>query len=437
MSVQFARRMEYMRASEIRELLKLTENPEIISFAGGTPSPDLFPIQEIAEVTCKVLEESGKKALQYSTTEGFPPLRQKIAERMNSKFQTHYTSDNILITSGSQQGLDLAGKIFLNEGDVVLCEKPMYLAAINAFKAYMPKFVEVPTDENGMIPEGLEQLLRVTKNTKLIYIVPDFQNPTGISWSLQRRREFMDVVNQYDIAVIEDSPYSELIYEGEMLPSVKSMDKKGQVICLGTFSKTLCPGLRIGWTAAESDILEKFILVKQSADLHSSSLSQHKIAKYLEMYDFDANIQKIRSCYKKRRDAMIRTMEKEFPATIKFTHPKGGLFTWVELPEGINARDVLVKSLEHRVAFVPGGAFYPNGSMENTMRLNFSTMPEEKIIEGIKRLANVLTQFMQPEFLNKSIRQSNEETKQMFISENNSSRPGKSRKQLFDETPGS
>ena len=396
MSIQFARRMEYMRASEIRELLKLTENPEIISFAGGTPSPDLFPVQEIAKVTCEVLEEAGKQALQYSTTEGFPPLRQKIAERMNSKFQTCLTLDNILITSGSQQGLDLAGKIFLNEGDVILCEKPMYLAAINAFKAYMPKFIEVPTDEHGMIAEELEKLLQIYQNARLIYIAPDFQNPTGISWSLQRRQQFMDVVNQYDIPVVEDNPYSELIYEGEMLPSVKSMDKKGQVICLGTFSKTLCPGMRVGWVGAESNILEKFVLVKQSADLHTSSLSQRKIAKYLEMYDIDAHIQKIRASYKKRRDAMIQTMEKEFPSTIKFTHPKGGLFTWVELPEGINARDVLVKSLENRVAFVPGGAFYPNGGMENTMRLNFSNMPEERIVEGIKRLAKVLIQFIHP-----------------------------------------
>lgn len=396
MSVQFAKRMEYMRASEIRELLKLTENPEMISFAGGTPSPDLFPVEEITKVTCRVLEESGKQALQYSTTEGFPPLRQKIAERMNSKFHTRFALDNVLITSGSQQGLDLAGKIFINEGDVVLCEKPMYLAAINAFKAYMPKFVEVPTDENGMIAEELEQLLQVHRNAKLIYIVPDFQNPTGISWSLERRQQFMDVINRYDVPVLEDNPYSELIYEGEMLPSVKSMDKKGQVICLGTFSKTLCPGLRVGWVAAESNILEKFILVKQSADLHTSSLSQRKIAKYLEMYDYDANIEKIRTNYKGRRDAMIRTMEKEFPSVIKFTRPKGGLFTWAELPKGINARDVLVKSLEHQVAFVPGGAFYPNGGMENTMRLNFSNMPEERIIEGIKRLANVLTYFLQP-----------------------------------------
>jgi Transcriptional regulators containing a DNA-binding HTH domain and an aminotransferase domain (MocR family) and their eukaryotic orthologs len=394
MSVQFAKRMEYMRASEIRELLKLTENPEVISFAGGTPAPDLFPIQEIARVTCDVLAESGKQALQYGTTEGFTPLREIVAQRMNRKFKTDFNFQNILITSGSQQGLDFSGKIFLNEGDVLLCEKPMYLAAINAFRAYMPQFVEVPTDDEGMISEELERLLQVNSNIKLIYVVPDFQNPTGIRWSLERRRQFMQVINQHDVPVVEDNPYGELVFEGEIMPSLKSMDKKGQVICLGTFSKTFCPGLRIGWVAAETNILEKFILVKQSADLHSSTLSQRKIAKYIEMYDFDANIEKIKATYKKRRDTMLKAMEKEFPAGVQFTHPKGGLFTWVELPSWMNARDVLVKSLEKKVAFVPGGAFYPNGGMENTMRLNFSNMPEDRIEIGIKRLANVLQEFI-------------------------------------------
>jgi DNA-binding transcriptional MocR family regulator len=394
MAIQFAKRMEYMRASEIRELLKLTENPEMISFAGGAPSPDLFPIKEIEQVTYDVLEEAGKQALQYGTTEGFEPLRRKIAERMNGNFKTHFTFQNILITSGSQQGIDFSGKIFINEGDVILCEKPMYLAAINAFRAYMPRFVEVPMDTEGMITEELERLLRDTKNVKLIYIVPDFQNPTGISWSLKRRQEFMQVINKFSIPVVEDNPYSELIFEGELLPSVKSMDKNGQVICLGTFSKTFCPGLRIGWVAAETNILEKYILIKQSADLHTSTLSQRKIAKYIEMYDFDANIEKIKMTYKKRRDVMLEAMEKEFPAEVKYTHPKGGLFTWVELPYQVNARDVLVKSLENMVAFVPGGAFYPNGGMENTLRLNFSNMPEDRIVEGIKRLANVLKDFI-------------------------------------------
>ena len=257
----------------------------------------------------------------------------------------------------------------------------------------MPKFVEVPTDGDGMITEELERLLQVTANAKLIYIVPDFQNPTGTTWSSERRKKFMQIVNRYEVPVVEDNPYGELIFEGDILPSVKSMDQKGQVICLGTFSKTFCPGLRVGWVT-ETNILEKFILVKQSADLHTSMLSQRKIAKYMEMFDFDANIEKIKIAYKKRRDIMIETMEKEFPAGIKFTYPKGGLFTWVELPLNINARDVPVKSLENQVAFVPGGAFYPNGGMENTMRLNFSNMPEDRIVVGIERLAKVLNDFI-------------------------------------------
>lgn len=394
MAVQFARRMDYMRASEIRELLKITEDEKVISFAGGAPAPELFPIEELSHITDQVLKEAGKQALQYGPTEGYQPLREKIASRMNLKFKTNFSAENILITSGSQQGLDFSGKIFLNEDDVVLCEKPMYLAAINAFRAYLPRFVEVPTDENGMIIEELEHLLQTTDRVKLIYIVPDFQNPTGISWSWERKEQFMKVINQYDIPVVEDNPYSELIFEGELLPSVKSLDLKGQVIYLGTFSKTFCPGLRIGWVAAETNILDKYILVKQSADLHTSTLSQRKIAKYMDIYDFDANIEKIKTTYKKRRDVMIQTMEQDFPSEIKFTHPRGGLFIWVKLPDSINSRDVLAKSLTEKVAFVPGGAFYPNERVENTMRLNFSNMPEEKIIEGIKRLAGILHGFI-------------------------------------------
>lgn len=394
MAVQFAKRMDYMKASEIRELLKLTENPEMISFAGGTPAPELFPVAELDEVSREVLRESGREALQYGTTEGYKPLREKIAARMNRKFQTNFTFEHILIISGSQQGLDLSGKIFLDEGDVVLCEKPMYLAAINAFRAYMPQFMEVPTDEGGMIVAELERLLRTVPRAKLIYIVPDFQNPTGISWSAERRRQFMAVINRHNVPVVEDNPYGELRFEGDILPSVKSLDKKGQVICLGTFSKTFCPGLRVGWVAAEPQILEKYILVKQSADLHTATLSQRNIARFLEKFDFDANVARITATYKRRRDIMIKTMEEEFPDGLKFTRPQGGLFTWVELPVHVNAREVLLRSLTKNVAFVPGGAFFPNRAMENTMRLNFSNMPEQRIVEGIKRLGAVLRDFI-------------------------------------------
>ncbi len=394
--LQFAKRMEFIKASEVREILKVTENPEIISFAGGLPAPEVFPVREMAEIAAAVLAEAGQQALQYGTTEGFRPLRAIIAGRMQRIFQTGFGPDNILITSGSQQGLDLAGKVFLNEGDVVLCEQPTYLAAINAFRVFMPRFVEVPTDERGMIPEELDRLLAEHSNAKLIYIVPDFQNPSGVSWSAERRRRFMEVVNRYDIAVVEDNPYGELRFEGETLPSVQAWDRNGQVICLGTFSKTFCPGLRVGWVAAPEAILEKIILVKQSADLHTATLSQRKIAKYIETYDFDASIARIKALYKKRRDVMLQALAAEFPPAIQYTRPQGGLFIWVVLPAYINAREALVESLAQQVAFVPGGAFYPNGGMENTLRLNFSNMPEERIVEGIKRLGRVLTKLLTP-----------------------------------------
>ncbi|MDF2614321.1 MAG: aminotransferase [Clostridia bacterium] len=390
MSVKFASRVQQMESSEIRELLKLTENPEVISFAGGVPAPELFPINELIQVTKEVLEESGEQALQYGTTEGFNPLREKIAKRMNKKFKTNFGIENILITNGSQQGLDFTGKIFLDQGDVVLCESPTYLAAINAFKAYEPRFVEVQSDDEGMRIDELESLLKTTQNVKFIYIVPDFQNPSGTSWSPERRKQFMQVVKEYDVVVVEDSPYSEIRFEGATPPSMKSMDEKGQVICLGTFSKTFCPGLRIGWVAAETNILEKYILVKQSADLHTSTLNQRNISRYMDSYDFDANIDKIKEVYKKRRDIMLEAIEEEFPKEVRFTRPMGGLFLWVELPEHMDARDVFTKCIKNKVAFVPGESFFPNNRKKNTLRLNYSNMPEDRIVEGIKRIALVL-----------------------------------------------
>ncbi|SHK04619.1 aminotransferase-like domain-containing protein [Tepidibacter formicigenes] len=394
MAVKFADRMENLKASEIRELLKLTEKPEVISFAGGLPAPELFPVEEMKEVAIKVLEEGGKQALQYAATEGFIPLRKAIANRMNTKFNTDVTYENILITSGSQQGLDFSGKIFLNEGDVVLCESPSYLGALNAFKAYGPKFIEVPTDENGMIMEELEKILETTENVKMIYVIPDFQNPTGRTWPVERRKKFMEIINKYEIPVLEDNPYGELRFEGEILPSLKAMDEKGLVIFLGSFSKIFCPGFRIGWVAANKEILEKYIMIKQSADLQTSTVGQREVAKFMEIYDLDAHVEKIKDVYRKRRNLMLETMKAEFPEGLKYTYPEGGLFTWVELPSNIDAKDVMAKCLENNVAFVPGGSFFPNGGKDNTFRLNYSNMTEERIVDGVKRLAKVLKEFI-------------------------------------------
>lgn len=392
MAVVFAKRMNVMKASEIREILKITQRPEVISFAGGLPAPELFPIEEMKQVARIVLEESGSQALQYSTTEGFAPLRQHIAQRMNRKFNTRIQSDNILITSGSQQALDFSGKLFLNEGDIVLCESPTYLAAISAFKAYQPQFIEVPTDHEGMIIADLQRILEQHDLIKLVYIIPDFQNPTGRTWSIERRQQFVDVMSHYDIPVIEDNPYGELRFEGEIPPSIKSLDRTGNVIFVSTFSKTFCPGLRIGWIAADQNLIEKYVLIKQGADLHTSSISQREISKYLDLYDFDANIVKIIQVYRQRRNAILDAMESYFPDDIKFNRPQGGLFTWVELPQHVKAVELLQSCLQQDVAFVPGDSFFPNRIVENTFRLNYSNMPEERIFEGIQRLAKAIKQ---------------------------------------------
>ena len=390
MAVKYAKRMDLFKKSELGEILKLIEEPDIISFAGGLPASELFPVEEMKKVSVKVLDENGEEALQYSGSQGYLPLRNHIAKRMNEKGKTNVKAEDILVTSGSQQALDFAGNVFLDEGDIVLCESPSYLGALNAFKGYKPEIMEVPTDKEGMITEELEKMLKENAKVKFIYVLPDFQNPTGITWSLDRRKKFMEVVNKYEIPVIEDNPYGELRYEGEFLPALKSFDTKGLVIYLGTFSKIFCPGYRLGWTCASKDILQKFITCKENSDLQTSTIGQRELSKYIDDYDLDEHVEKIKSTYKKRRDLMLDCMEKEFPEGVSFTHPHGGLFTWVKLPEKLNAQDLMKKCVENKVAYVPGGFFFPEGNKENYFRLNYSSSKEEKIVEGIKRLGDVL-----------------------------------------------
>ena len=390
MAVKYAKRMDLFKKSELGEILKLIEEPDIISFAGGLPASELFPVEEMKKVSVKVLDENGEEALQYSGSQGYLPLRNHIAKRMNEKGKTNVKAEDILVTSGSQQALDFAGNVFLDEGDIVLCESPSYLGALNAFKGYKPRIMEVPTDKEGMITEGLEKILKENDRVKFIYVIPDFQNPTGVTWSLDRRKKFMEVVNKYEIPVIEDNPYGELRYEGEFLPALKSFDTKGLVIYLGTFSKIFCPGYRLGWTCASKDILQKFITCKENSDLQTSTIGQRELSKYIDDYDLDEHVEKIKSTYKKRRDLMLDCMEKEFPEGVSFTHPHGGLFTWVKLPEKLNAQDLMKKCVENKVAYVPGVFFFPEGNKENYFRLNYSSSKEEKIVEGIKRLGDVL-----------------------------------------------
>lgn len=393
MNLKFSERANEIKASEIRELLKLTERPELISFAGGLPAPELFPVDSMKKIAYKVVEEQGKEALQYSTTEGYIPLRQTIVDQRLRPAGINVTVDNILITSGSQQALEFTAKLFIDKGDVIICESPSYLGAINAFKAYQPKFIEVPMDDYGMIMEELEKKLKEYPNAKFIYTIPDFQNPTGKTLSVERRKRLADIARQYEIPVVEDSPYGELIFEGNRYPTIKSFDNSGYVIHLGTYSKTFCPGLRIGWVCAHKDILQKYVLIKQGADLQCSTIDQRITAQFMKEYNLDEHISKIIEVYRNRRNIMIESMKNFFPSEVKYTLSKGGLFTWVELKKELNTKKILEEALEEKVAFVPGGSFFPNGGNENYFRLNYSNMTEEKIVEGIKRLGKVLNKY--------------------------------------------
>ena len=394
MNYTFANRMDRLKGSAVRELMALTARPEVISFAGGMPAPELFPVEKVKEACIAMLDEMGQKALQYAPTEGYIPLRQQIVERMEKRLHIKTDIDHVLVTAGSQQGLDFSARIFLNPGDVVLVESPSYLGALNAFNACEPTYVEVPTDDYGMIPEELERILETTENIKMIYVIPDFQNPSGKTWSMKRREHFMELVNKYEIPVIEDNPYGELRFEGEFLPSLKSMDTKDLVIFLGTLSKVFCPGLRLGWVAADREVLSEFIKIKQSADLHTSNFDQGVADAYMEAYDLDAHVAKICDLYRHRRDLILATMEAELPAGCTWTHPEGGLFLWLSMPEGVSARKVFNKCIEMKVAAVIGDAFYPNGKTDRSMRVNYSNMPDERIIEGIKRMASAIKSCM-------------------------------------------
>jgi DNA-binding transcriptional MocR family regulator len=380
--------MDTLRASDTREILRVAQQRGMISFAGGLPAPSTFPVAELTAIAQEVLETEGARALQYSTTEGHPVLREQIASRLRTRQGVIVSPEEVLITAGSQQGLDLIVKAFLEPGDEILCESPTYLAFIQAAQVFQPTFVEVPTDDEGMRIEALEARLAGCRRPRLIYVVPDFQNPSGRCWSVARRRALLEIARRYQVPVVEDAPYGEVRFEGEPQPSLKSLDP--DVIQVGTFSKIFCPGLRLAWIAAPAEILQRFVILKQAADLHTATLNQMFLSAYLARYDIEANIARIRALYRRRRDAMVAALERTLPPGSRFTRPQGGLFIWVELPEGIDARQLLARCLEQQVAFVPGECFFPTGGHANTLRLNFSHATEERIEEGIARLGRAL-----------------------------------------------
>ena len=388
--VPFAERMSGIKPSDIREILKVASRPDVISFAGGLPAPELFPVEEVRAAFDAVMEENGRVALQYGPTDGYLHLREQICERVAAKNQIHTDPGHVFITAGSQQGLDFLGKLFLNPGDVVVLESPSYLGAINAFRQYQPNFVEVPTDENGMIMEELDRVLATTPNVKLIYIIPDFQNPSGRTWPLERRKQFVEIISKYGVPAIEDNPYGDLRFRGIRHPSLKSLDTEGLIVYFGSFSKILSPGFRVGWMIADSHIIEKVNHIAQAAVLQTATVNMMTISKYLDMFDIDEHVNKILPVYKHRCELMIGTMRETFPDEAKFTDPDGGLFTWVELPKYVNTRELAPIALERKVAYVPSSGFYPRGDVHNAMRLNYSCSTDERLVEGVKVLADVI-----------------------------------------------
>lgn len=388
LTFRFANRMSRIGVSAVREILKVTERPEIISFAGGLPAPELFPVEVIARAHAEVFATSGNAALQYSTTEGWLPLRNWIADRMISQ-GIETDADRILITNGSQQGIDLVAKVFLDKGDKVIVENPCYIAALQAFNAYEAEFVALDSDEDGMKVDNLERAIQES-NAKLIYLVANFHNPKGTTLALERRKKLIELSRLYRIPILEDNPYGELRYRGEPVPTLASMDKDGLVIHLSTFSKTLSPGLRIGWIVAAAEIIQELNVCKQAADLHTSTIAQRAAARVLESFDYDAHIAGLCRVYGERCETMISAIETHFPSETKWTKPEGGLFLWVELPENVNGTKLLDAALQERVAFVPGAPFFAKAARENFIRLNFSNSKPEKISEGIARLGKVM-----------------------------------------------
>jgi 2-aminoadipate transaminase len=382
--------------SFVREILKVTEKPEIISFAGGLPNPRCFPVREVSDATQKVLSESGEAALQYSTTEGYLPLREMIARRY-ARRGLNVKPSEILIVNGSQQGLDLLGKIFLNKGDGVVLERPTYLAAIQSFGLFEPEFHSIPLEEDGINPDALKNVLagnasKKAKAIKLFYSVPNFQNPTGITYSEEKLREVAETMAGKGTVFIEDNPYGELRFMGKDRPSMRSFLGDDAVL-LGSFSKIVSPGMRLGWVCSSEDIMEKLIVAKQASDLHSNYLSQRIVHQYLLDNDIDQHISEIRKIYGEQRDCMVQTMQEQFPENVSFTRPEGGMFIWVTLPEEMSSIDLFHRAIKEKVAFVPGQAFYADGGGRNTMRLNYSNCDRERIVEGITRLARAISEW--------------------------------------------
>jgi len=387
-----------LKGSAVRELLKYAEKPDVISFGGGMPNPLSFPIKDVEDIVHYILENYGAKALQYGSTEGVEELRELISTRLNSKYNFNARKENIIMLNGSQSGLYMVSKVFLNRKDYVISEAPTYVGAIAAFNAQDPSWLAIDLENDGMDLNMLEKKIKFAlnegKTPKFIYVIPTFQNPAGLTWSLSKRKELLEIASKYDLIVFEDDPYNEIRFSGEPVSPIKSLDKENRVIYMGTFSKVLSPGIRLGYIFANDEILRKISLLKQGVDLCTNVFSQYLAMEYLKRGVIDQQVPKIVDLYRKKRDLMLESLEKYMPDGTEWTRPEGGMFLWVTLDKKIDTEILLKKALEKKVAYVIGSAFYPDGRGKNSMRLNFTYSKDNDIIEGIKRLGSVIREEM-------------------------------------------
>ena len=391
MTIRYASRMGRVQPSAIRELLRLGGDPDIISFGGGYPDPALFPVAELRDVYARLLVAEHAATLQYSASNGLPKLRAQVADRLTRDGMT-CTADDVLIIQGGQQGLDLAAKLVVNAGDVIVTENPTFLGALIAFAPTEPRYAAVRTDAEGMDTEHLEEVLAGHPDAKMIYTVPDFQNPTGITMGLDRRRRLMELASVHGLLVVEDTPYRALRYEGTSLPTLKSLDTEGRVVHLGSFSKILAPGLRLGWAVASPEILDRLALLKLAADTQNSTLNMAATSDYLSRYDIDGHIARAVPVYRHKRDLMLATMAESFPTGVEFTEPDGGLFVWLTFPIDFDATEFMANTLlpQAKIAYVPGATFFPVEPEPNHARLSFSGVPDDRLVRGITELGRLL-----------------------------------------------
>lgn len=387
MNYTFSDKISNLKPSAIREILKMTADPSIISFSAGNPAPDAFPVEEIRRITSEILDKEPIAALQYSVTEGYAPLREAVKKRLATQNSFVPGKDDLIITSGGQQASELSCKVFLNEGDTLICESPSFVGCLNSFKSYNANLVGIEMDNEGIKLDELENAVKNNKNVKLLYVIPNFQNPSGRCMSAERRKAIYDLACKYDFIILEDNPYGELRFAGEDIPSVKSLDTEGRVVYAGSFSKVISPGMRIGFVSAAPEIISKIVVCKQVSDVHSNILAQMICHKIITEYDFDGHIAQLKEIYRRKYNIMAQSIEKYFSPKVKVTKPQGGLFIWGTLPEGADMQDFCKKAIERKVAVVPGNAFLTDDTMPTlSFRMNFSTPTDEQLVEGCKIL---------------------------------------------------